>query len=424
MVQSKRICTELLPALYHIQTDDQRYRVSNLRAPGAWDGDTSQCSVFTVAASVCSRTVFEVDVLFDAVSLTSAPDLLVLSPTPSLKLLRLRDVDDLVHWDAVDPKALRRALDSILHFFLKRECERIQRAGLEALAFDIGMLSHYPNLEYCLSDEGHGDAKVFLQFDLDFGDKDVSKLVGPDRTNDAMAVDGEANQHNDQKRTLSGILEYFGGPGNNALKRAKARISLIYSIEHEAIVNVEKKLVLSEHALSCLGSGPLDIPPLGATQSVMEWALEVHEIVKRRLDSMKELDNKKKRLCLALVQAFPGQLLEYDSTDFSTASFYFENKQATTKKDAICAVAIFQFFDTKVPTLTFLSPTRSKSGQQDDSVPDSKEVPVKFEFLSPVESNVQEIRSILRAQLPPFASGVVSSPSQGSLKSGTGFFGF
>ncbi|KAJ3226787.1 hypothetical protein HDU81_007098, partial [Chytriomyces hyalinus] len=320
---------------------------------------------------------YPVDVIFDLNDLTCPPDFLILS---GLSNVKLKDIPPLLNWEAEDALCLSRALDALVEKKLASELVRIHQNGLDHIAFDIGTLSHYPDVEFVLVDEGHDDAKVLLQLTVPLDSSD--KLVDVD-----------------------------GVPANDAA--FEARISLTYHItKDKRVSSIDKNVQFSSSVTAKLGNS-IRVPSLSLDTPVIDFILQLVETVKMRLHELKELVGKKKKLCLALIAAFPTQIVEFDSVNHTSASFYFELVPAAVKRDAVAAFVLFKFFDTQVPAVTLLSMSKSQSGRFEDYVPDAKEVPMNFNFMQPVDRNVEDIRSILRSQVRLFSEDVSKSSSIG-----------
>ncbi|KAJ3021624.1 UNVERIFIED_CONTAM: hypothetical protein HDU68_009538, partial [Siphonaria sp. JEL0065] len=327
----------ILPALLNVQkSTENRYSTTNLRSP-SFGPDESQCCIFTVITILCSKPAFECDIIYDGSDPSAPPDVLMLQGFPNV---RLSDLDPLVKWESADEFNLLKLLECISDLYLKRELARIHEAGLDAVAFDLSTVAHYPNLEYRLWDDG-----VNAQFNAKFPSLDSS------------------------------------------VEPVTVSIKLVYTISafDNSVSNVERRVEVSNDPNAYF-------PKLGKEVPLIDVMMELEESVKKNMAEKDELKGKRQRLCLKMKDKFPSQLLEYDNINFDKASFYFELKVAGNKKDAVAAIALFEFFDTKPPRLTLISPIKSRTGKDDDYMADTRIIPIILDMTCPVDQNIEEIQ--------------------------------
>ncbi|KAJ3298312.1 hypothetical protein HDU79_011599 [Rhizoclosmatium sp. JEL0117] len=367
-MNSKRIASTLLPLLLPVQRKSEgRHTTSNLRSLSLGP-DQTQCHVFCIQTRLCGRAAFECDVLFDASDSGAGPDII---PLGGLVGLKLKDVSPLATWDSKDDLALLKVMDCLTAFYLNRELLRIQATGVESVVFDVSTLDHYQNLEYVLVEES-GENEVHIRFDT----------------------------------------QYQHPPGDSAdmsLDPIAATVHLTYTLSpvSPVVSKITPRVDFSHPTLST----SFTLPPFPPTTVAIDFLSDLEIAVKQHLVSARELVGKKKRLCEAVVAAFPTQVLEWDDTGFSKASFYFEERSATSKKEARGVVVLFEFYDAKSPRMAFVSPILSRSGREDEYMPFTKVVPVSITLNASVDENVKELQAILKVQIPAFITAAGNVPT-------------
>ncbi|KAI9348471.1 hypothetical protein BDR26DRAFT_892043 [Obelidium mucronatum] len=375
VAQPRRLAPFLRNPVLHVQRHEEKYSVSNIRSP-SFGIDQSQCCIFAISASLCGKPAFECDVIYDGADPLASPDLLVLQGLPNLKLASLKP---LINWDSTDEMNLFKLLEAMKAVYLERELARIHEAGLDAVAFDISSVSHYSNLEYRLFNDGV-EKSVHAQFDVEF----------------------QKNAPSETKPVTDVLTE-----------KQPASIKLVYSISSydNSVTNVERSVEFSDDE-------NVFVPKMASNVPLIDVVLELEESVKKHLASKDELTGKKKKLCMKMVDRFTTQLLEYDALSYDKASFYFELKPATVKKDAVGVIAMFEFFDAKPPRLSLISPIKSRTGADDDYMPDVRMIPIMLDMTVSSDQNVNDIHSVLRTQIPAFAASVphISGAYQNSMR--------
>ncbi|KAJ3203439.1 hypothetical protein HDU82_006574 [Entophlyctis luteolus] len=343
---ARRLASALLTPVLHVQRKDWRYHIAQLRplrpdppapsypsTPSSQTASVPAAAIFTVRASfraASTRPAFEVDVIYPAAHLPSVPDFLVLSGD-GLRHLKLADVKPISDWNFSDEQNLLKVLEFFFAECLRFELERIRALchGLQFVVFDINCASEsYDQTEYVLIEDPHSPASGHVRLYFE---------------------------------------HVFPAPDNNAADNIEVSVTILYHIVASSIRRIETTVEFTNESLN--GKGGVVIPLFEAdSKTLVQFVSELGHNVHQRVFVEKEMAARKSKVCMALVDTFSDQLLEFDTKDFSFASFYFDIP-GPKRKDNASAVVLVEFYDHKLPRISLISPLQSRSGNDDDFLP-------------------------------------------------------
>ncbi|KAJ3128791.1 hypothetical protein HK098_003557 [Nowakowskiella sp. JEL0407] len=176
---------------------------------------------------------------------------------------------------------------------------------------------------------------------------------------------------------------------------------VLFVIKNGDVINVEKHVELPNEMKDSFRT-----PSFSKDESIMDFIMDIDNEIGEIVGVLKEKFDRRYQLIMTFVDAFLDNLLEYDSQNYTYASFLFEvpapaaMSQGSQTQDptAVMNVHLNGMFPEVAPAVVLASPLTFNSGNS--HVPDTMILDVPYNSNIPIEQYVTNIRMSLFEKVP------------------------